>query len=139
MDRKNWSYSCTENLRNYTKTKSWEIISEIGKKLNKAGLIYLFYNLKINISGLDAIATYSFDNDAKNKFKTYITQEMLKKGFLASTNFYSCTEHNESHVEKYFFELDKIFKTLSKCSNEELNIDSLLESDTCHSGFKRLN
>ena len=64
---------------------------------------------------------------------------MLKKGFLASTIFYACTEHTDKHLSNYFDELDKIYKTISKCESEKLNINNLLDGPVCHSGFKRLN
>ena len=64
---------------------------------------------------------------------------MLKKGFLASTIFYACTEHTDEHLSNYLNELDEIYKTISKCESEILNINSLLEGPVCHSGFKRLN
>ena len=64
---------------------------------------------------------------------------MLKKGFLASTNFYACTEHTDEHLDLYLNALSDIYKTISKCESEEVNINSLLEGPVSHSGFKRLN
>ena len=64
---------------------------------------------------------------------------MLKKGFLASTNFYACTKHNDTHLEMYFDALNDIYNTIYKCESEALNIHKLLEGPVCHSGFKRLN
>ena len=64
---------------------------------------------------------------------------MLKKGFLASTIFYACTEHKDEYLNKYLFELDKVYNIISKCESEILNIDKLLEGPVCHSGFERLN
>ena len=72
------------------------------------------------------------------KYKTFLTQEMLKKGMLASNSVYSCIEHTKPILEEYFFNLDIIFETISKCE-EGLNIDELLEGPICHDGFKRLN
>jgi hypothetical protein len=59
-----------------------------------------------------------------------------KKNILASNSFYASTEHTKSNIEHYANILDDIFYNISK--NKE-NIDQLLESPICHSGFKRLN
>ena len=71
-------------------------------------------------------------------YKTLITQEMLKKGYLASNCVYTCIEHKQELVDGYFAELDPIFATIKQCENG-LDINSLLDSPICHSGFKRLN
>ena len=64
---------------------------------------------------------------------------MLKRGFIASTHFYACTEHKDIYIDNYLNELDSIFNTISKCETGELNIDDFLEGPVCHSGFSRLN
>ncbi len=121
------------------KIKSWQIITNLGKKVRK-GWDDLAKNnkLKINISGIPAISSYSFLNN-NLKYKTYITQEMLKKGFLASTDFYSCTAHKQIHLDNYFDHLNSIYSNISKCEKDQLNIDDLLEGPVCHNGFYRLN
>jgi glutamate-1-semialdehyde 2,1-aminomutase len=68
-----------------------------------------------------------------------MTQEMLKKGFLASTNFYASIAHKDEHFEHYFESLDGVFKIIAECKNGKQSIDNLLEGPVCHSGFKRLN
>jgi len=120
--------------------KSWEKITKIGSKMQKGWMeLSNNHNIGIKIFGLPAISTYSFISRNSNEYKTYLTQEMLKKGFLASTNFYACTEHKKEHLNNYFDSLDPVFKTISKCESEELNIYDLLEGPVCHSGFNRLN
>ncbi len=120
--------------------KSWEIITEIGLKVNRLWLeLAKIYNLKIDISGLPAISNYRFQSTNHLKYKTLIAQEMLKKGFLASTSFYSSIAHNDEIIEKYFDNLDHVFSTISKCEKSKINIDLLLDGPVCHDGFKRLN
>ena len=122
------------------KEKSWQKITKTGKKMqNGLSALASKYNLKINILGIPAMTSYNFHSIDSIKYKTFITQEMLKKGFLASTVFYACTEHKDDHLEKYFNILDDIFHKISKCESQILNIDDLLEGPVCHSGFKRLN
>jgi glutamate-1-semialdehyde 2,1-aminomutase len=129
-----------KTLEVMARMKSWDIITERGSKMQK-GWKELAENhgLSISVSGIPSLSTYSFNGDNGLKYKTLITQEMLKKGFLASTNFYACTEHHDTFFSSYFDALDGIYKTISECQNGKKDIDSLLEGPVCHSGFKRLN
>lgn len=120
--------------------KSWEIITEIGKKI-QTGWKSLAKNhgLEIEIAGIPSLSTYSFKSENALAYKTLIAQEMLKKNILASTNFYASIAHEDKYIEKYFSELDKVYRIIKKCENQELQIDKILEGPVCHSGFKRLN
>jgi len=127
-------------LKVMERVKSWETITAIGKKM-QAGWKELAdaHKLSITVSGIPSLSTYSFNSDNALPYKTLIAQEMLKKGFLASTNFYACTEHTDDKFESYFNELDPIFATIAKCENGSEDVNNLLEGPVCHGGFKRLN
>ena len=121
------------------KLKSWEIITEIGKKVRNTWTSLANENdLEIEIYGLPAISSYSFSNN-NLKYKTFITQEMMKKGILASTNFYASIAHHDKFLEIYFNELSKVYSIISKFEKGEKNIDDFLEGKVCHNGFQRLN
>jgi glutamate-1-semialdehyde 2,1-aminomutase len=129
-----------ETLKVMERVKSWELITATGKKMQEGWLkLAKSNNLDITISGISAMTTYGFNSENALAYKTLITQEMLKKGFLASTNFYASTAHTQEHLDSYFEALDEIYQTIYKCESEELNIDDLLDGPICHSGFKRLN
>jgi glutamate-1-semialdehyde aminotransferase len=122
------------------KVKSWEQITKTGKQVQKGWKdLADNNNLDISLFGIPAICMYGFNSENALKYKTLVTQEMLKKGFLASTNFYSSTAHKDKHLQSYFTALDEVFGVIKKCENQALNIDNLLEGPVCHSGFKRLN
>jgi len=122
------------------KVKSWEIITDKGVKMQKGWKdLADNNNINIEISGIPSLSTYSFKNQDALKFKTLVTQEMLKRGFLASTNFYASTAHQDENFNHYFENLNEVFYKISKCIKKDLNIDDLLEGPVCHSGFKRLN
>ena len=85
------------------KEKPWKKIlklSEYYKK--KLILISRKYNIQITISGLPAIINFSVKSDKDNIIKTYITQEMLKKGFIFNGSIYLCTAHNKEIIDKFF-------------------------------------
>lgn len=127
-------------LKVMEKMKSWEIITEKGKKMQAGWKKLAEENkLKITLAGIPALCTYSFDSSNALAYKTLVTQEMLKKGFLASTNFYACIEHSDDKFEQYFNALDTIFTKINACERGLLYINDLLEGPICHSGFKRLN
>jgi glutamate-1-semialdehyde 2,1-aminomutase len=129
-----------ETLKVMESVKSWEIITDLGKKMRDYWQSMAIENdLSITISGIPALSTYSFNSKHNLIYKTYISQEMLKKGFLASTNFYPSIAHDYQIIEKYINELNALFKNISNCEKGLIDPNSLLESSICHGGFKRLN
>ncbi len=122
------------------KMKSWDIITTQGKKIQTQWKsLAQTHNLDIEVSGMPALSTYGFKSEKAMEYKTFVAQEMLKKGFLASTNFYACTEHKDYNITDYLDALDGVYKTISECEKGNKNILDLLEGPVCHSGFKRLN
>jgi glutamate-1-semialdehyde 2,1-aminomutase len=96
-------------------------------------------DLKISISGIPALSSYSFEGVHNLEFHTYVTQEMLKKGFLAADRFYACTEHNDEILAKYFDALNSVFRNINDITKSEKNINEFLEVPVRHSGFKKIN
>lgn len=119
--------------------ESWKIITSNGIFLmNSWDEIAAKHNLKINKFGIPALAGFNIDSKYALEYKTYISQEMLKRGFLASNVVYSCIEHTHEIIQNYLEELDKIFLKIKSCEDEN-SIDSLLDGRVCHAGFGRLN
>jgi len=127
-------------LKEMERLKSWDIITENGRKMQKGWKnLANLHRLDITLAGIPALSTYSFKSKYNLSYKTLIAQEMLKKGILASTNFYASTAHTEHDFEIYFNGLDEVFSKISKCELRENKIENLLKGPICHSGFKRLN
>ncbi len=78
-------------------------------------------------------------NEDSLVYKTYITQEMLKRGYLASNAFYTSYAHNKKVIEQYLDDIGIIFAQIGKCIREGKKIERLLEGEVCQSGFGRLN
>ena len=122
------------------KIKSWEIINSISKKFTKKmEEIAQQNNLDISIDLTPATINFKLNYDNWLKYKTLLTQEMLKKGFLASSSVFICIEHTEKILDRYFYEMNKVFSIISDCINEKKLIDELLEGPISHSSFRRLN
>lgn len=112
----------------FKREKSWKYLDFYGKKIKKLWKeLNNVYNLKLEINGLNAIPIFNFNNSNHFKFKTYLTQEMLKKNILATNAVYISTKHDKSIFDKYSVNLNKIFYKISECINERENIDNLLE------------
>jgi glutamate-1-semialdehyde 2,1-aminomutase len=122
------------------KIKSWNIISNQGLKLNNLiKKISINNNLDVSFSGLSACPSYTIKSSNWMKYKTYITQEMLKNKFLAANTTYISIAHTNSILKEYSECLNSIFKTISECERDVRDIDKILEGPVCHSGFARLN
>ncbi len=121
------------------RTKSWETITETGNSISKRWKILSDkYELDINTWGLPALSGFTFNSKNDLSYKTFITQEMLKKGYLAANSIYVCTEHTQDIIDGYFEALDPLFKIIKDCENG-LDIKTMLDGPISHSGFKRLN
>ena len=119
--------------------KSWETITKIGESISDNWRqLAKKYNLSINTWGLPALSGFSFDSSNALSYKTLITQEMLKKGYLAGNCIYVCTEHRKNVVDGYFLELEPIFEIIKQCEDGR-SVESLLDGPLSHTGFKRLN
>ena len=121
------------------RTKSWEVITKIGLE-NKIRWQALAdkYGLKINQWGIPALAGYTFESPNALAYKTYITQEMLKKGYLAGTSLYPSIAHTPEILNGYFDELDGIFANIRDFEDGK-DVMKALDGPVCQSGFKRLN
>ena len=121
------------------KIESWNIITEIGLKVrNNWSDLFKKYNIESTISGIPSLSTYSFkENDLE--IQTLITQEMLKKGFLASNRFYACIAHDNQVIDSYFNAFDETLKSISQIYDNKNEIVNRLDGPVRHSGFKRLN
>ena len=49
------------------------------------------------------------------------------------------TENDKKLIDEYIENLNEVFLLINKCEQGDLNIDTLLESNVCHSEFTRLN
>ena len=95
------------------------------------------YDLDLIIFGIDAMPAFKFNDILNNYYRTYMTQEFLKKNILATNSVY-CSVKHEKYLNRYFNELDKIFSKISKIKKEK-NIIRELEYPVSVPGFRRLN
>jgi glutamate-1-semialdehyde aminotransferase len=96
------------------------------------------HNLKIEIMNIPSLITFKFDYGKDNQaLHTLFTQEMLKRGFLASKSVYVSWSHKENHVKKYLENVDEVFGIIKEAI-EKKKIYGLLEGPIAHADFRRL-
>jgi glutamate-1-semialdehyde aminotransferase len=92
--------------------------------------------LEIHVSGIYPLSHFDF-KDSPMVCKTLYTQEMLTKGFLASTSFYSSYAHKQHHIDSYLKAIDEVFGLIAAALKEG-KPEKYLKGPVCQSGFKRL-
>ena len=134
------SAAALETLKQMEKIKSWELITKKGNTVQKKwSEIALNNKLKMNILGIPALSTFSIESKNWLKYKTFITQEMLKKKMLCSNALFLSVKHDEKTLNEYLDNLNEIFHKISKFEKGNLNVDNFIDGPICQSGFQRLN
>ena len=121
------------------KVKSWDVITKIGSE------IQIFWqqiadrsDLPMKISGFPAISSFYFESSDNLLYKTYISQEMLKKGYLAANMFYASTAHKPNILNKYFEDFHQTISDLEIAIKKNTLLEKI-DGRVCKSGFGRLN
>ena len=134
------SVAAIATLNEMKRIKSWEIISQKGDIITKEWKkISERYKLKIETNGLRPMPSFKFDYPEHNILKTFLTQEMLKSGFLAANTIYVSISHSERILKKYFYNIEKVFDKISKFENLKDISKKLISNQPSQSTFKRLN
>ncbi len=94
--------------------------------------------LNIQIHGMPPLSILAFHYGEKSPaINTLFTQEMLKRGFLASKAFYATYSHKEEHISVYEKAVKEVFEIIVNAIKENI-LDASLNGPIAHSGFKRL-
>ena len=118
---------------------SWESITATGLGLRQCWQqLADRHGLAITHNGLPALTGFAFQSTKALEYKTLITQEMLKCGYLAATSCYVSLAHTPKVINPYLEALDNVFGLIAECEAGR-PVDELLEGPVCHGGFKRLN
>lgn len=121
------------------RVKSWETITNTGLEIRaRWQALAERIGLQMDHWGLPALTGFTIKSPRALEYKTLITQEMLAKGYLATTGVYVCTDHTPEVIDGYFAALEPIFRLIKECEDGR-DVMSLLKGPVCHAGFKRLN
>lgn len=96
------------------------------------------HGLNIHVGGIPPLSHFSFEHPEAATMKAFLIQEMLMKGYLASSSFYSMYTHTDEHVSGYLDAMDNVLEDLvGHLKNETL--DRALVGAPSISGFARIN
>jgi glutamate-1-semialdehyde 2,1-aminomutase len=93
--------------------------------------------LNVITAGVPSIGTYLIEGFDPIVVKTYVTQEMLKKGFIAGNALYASIEHTDEILDRYRSNMLEVFKSISNSASTN-ELESRLENGPAQSGFQRL-
>ncbi len=92
--------------------------------------------LGITTGGLPALANFVVNDLDPIAVKTFVTMEMLNKGYLAGPNLYASIAHTPGILDDYIATLTPIFAELAKMDDAALQ--AALPEGPAQAGFKRL-
>ncbi len=122
------------------KNKTWLEISRKGFKIKSMiNKIIKKYNLKIKVLGLKSVIKFKFEYEKPEEFRTYLSQEFLKKKILTTDLIYVSMAHSKEDIKRYLKVLDNVFKKISFELKKRNSIKNLLEVPVADVEFDRLN
>lgn len=93
--------------------------------------------LEISFQGLPALTTYTVSEFDPVELRTFISEQMLAKGYLATTGLYTSIAHTREILSAYFQALEGVMMRIAKIGPDGLT--SALANGPAQSGFTRLN
>lgn len=126
-------------LDEMNRLKSWESLPKFGAKVKEVWRsAFDKYGLEYDVSGLDALPSFTLNYSHWPVLKTLLTQEMLDRGYLAAASFYASALHSIDEIEKYQDAFCDSVETLAN-NFDETQALSLLRGRVAENGFRRLN
>jgi len=127
-----------ETIKQFEKNNVISYVKDAGNRLS-AGLKNIFKSsgLKIEIVGLASVPIMVIKENNPFVVKTVFTQEMLKRGFLASNVIYVSYAHSKDIIDAYLKEAEAVFDMIA-ASIKKGKLKEMLEGPICHGGFHRL-
>ena len=122
-----------------TRDKVWKNLIKIGNLISDGWKnLSQKYELDISISNFEPLVTMRFNYKEKNQeIITLFIQEMLHRGYLASTSVYVSNAHTKEIIEEYLENVDEVFKLISLAIKKN-NVKKLLKTSVRSDSFKRL-
>lgn len=93
------------------------------------------HDIRLTISGIDPLPSFKFLEGELNVYQTYLTREMLKRGFLVGSSIYSSSIYNDKILKKFECNINEVFLQLKNERPTLVDIDN----KPIMTSFKRLN
>lgn len=130
-----------KNVELYQKYRVWEKQIAYGERVQQGWKDAAARSgLTVHVGGIAPLGHFSIVGpEGELVYKTYFVQEMLKRGYLSSTAFYTSYAHSEAIIDEYLRNVDEVFAQIAALQAQGKTIASQLEGPVCHTGFGRLN
>lgn len=130
-----------KSIEVYEREHVWEKQSDYGKIIQEGWRQKAKdAELNIEIGGILPMSHFSIIGPENPLvYKTYVTQEMLKRGYIASNSFYTSNAHSVEIINTYLENIGEVFGVIAEYIDNGLSIEKQLEGGVCQSGFGRLN
>jgi glutamate-1-semialdehyde 2,1-aminomutase len=125
-----------ETIRQFESKNAINHLTELGDYF-RLRMSNIFKKIDIKIDGMLTVPILVFEGPETLTAKTFFTQEMLKRGFLASNVIYLSLAHTEEVIDNYALAVKDIINQFQKQINDG-SISKMLDGPICHSGFQRL-
>lgn len=96
------------------------------------------HGIAIATAEVPAILTFTLGGVDAKEAKTLFTQEMLRRGFLASNTFYASYAHKPEHLKRYEKAVDEVFGIIAR-ARVSGGVKGKLLGPVAHTGFQRVN
>lgn len=134
------SVAALKTLEVMEREESWTQITDTGNDYRtRLREVADSHDVEVVIGGLPSLTTWFVQGENVAGYKTLVTQEMLKRGFLAPPAFYASLAHTPMVLDRTFEALDEVLGIVADCKAERQSLERILEGPICHTGFNRLN
>jgi glutamate-1-semialdehyde 2,1-aminomutase len=141
----NWServgfVAALKTLEIINRDKTWKKLNVLGKVIAENWKkIFFKYKLKIEVCNFYPLISMKLKYGKMNNYIiTLFTQEMLKRGYLATTSVYLSSKHNNYIINRYIKNCDIVFSYISKILKKKQIKNNLL-TQVKTDAFQRLN
>lgn len=125
-------------IREFEKTGAAKKLVSHGRYLREGlGRLLSAHGIQAEVTGLAPVPIVALKEPEPLVVKTLFTQEMLKRGYLASNVIYASTAHTPSLCDGFLRRADEALAIVAK-GKKSGSLKRLLEGPVCHSGFQRL-
>jgi glutamate-1-semialdehyde 2,1-aminomutase len=125
-------------IRKHKRLNAGPRLVELGKRVQEGWKVSLAaHGIKADVGGIFPMSHVDLEGPDTPEAKAYFVQSMLKKGFLASSNFYAMLAHTDAHVTAYLAAVDQAFAEIA-AARKAGDLKSRLQGKPAVSGFKRL-
>ncbi len=138
MDRKSRSSLRLSIYKKHRKLNAGKKLDKIGKQIKQIWInAAKKNNLKIEIQGINPLASFKLETTNWPVTITFFIQEMLKKNILASDRCYANLKHTSKVLDLYKKACEDVFQKISRLENNG-NLKDHLDGPIKQMGFARL-